>query len=350
MVWEHPLYLYSLVLIPLLLVGAWLRTRALTKNAEQFFDQGQKERLQLGFAPSRERIKHVFFLLAMTFLIIALAGPKIGTEVREVKQRGVDMLIALDVSASMNAEDVRPSRLEKAKFEINRLIERLDGDRVGLIVFTGEAFLQSPMTLDYSALRLFLEIVSTDQMPSSATDFASALEVAEQAFSALDSEEQENPMANTAARVLLIISDGEDHEQEYEDALKSLTDSQVSIYTLGIGTTAGTTIPLYEEGTGALVGYKRDRQGQVVTTALQREALQKIASQGGGSYYQIDRGNSGIDAFLARVDELEQGEFSSQEYADFKDQYQWLAGVGLLLFLLAWIIPGFSKKQFSFSG
>ena len=350
MVWEHPLYLYSLVLIPLLLVGAWLRTRALTKNAEQFFDQGQKERLQLGFAPSRERIKHVFFLLAMTFLIIALAGPKIGTEVREVKQRGVDMLIALDVSASMNAEDVRPSRLEKAKFEINRLIERLDGDRVGLIVFTGEAFLQSPMTLDYSALRLFLEIVSTDQMPSSATDFASALEVAEQAFSALDSEEQENPSASTAARVLLIISDGEDHEQEYQDALKSLTDSQVSIYTLGIGTTAGTTIPLYEEGTGALVGYKRDRQGQVVTTALQRDALQKIASQGGGSYYQIDRGNSGIDAFLARVDELEQGEFSSQEYADFKDQYQWLAGVGLLLFLLAWIIPGFSKKQFSFSG
>ena len=350
MVWEHPLYLYGLVLIPLLLVGAWLRTRALTKNAEQFFDQQQKERLQLGFSPSRERVKHGSFLLAMTFLIVALAGPKIGTEVREVKQRGVDMLIALDVSASMNAEDVRPSRLEKAKFEINRLIERLDGDRVGLIVFTGEAFLQSPMTLDYSALRLFLEIVSTDQMPSSATDFASALEVAEQAFSALDSEEQENPSASTAARVLLIISDGEDHEQEYEDALTSLTDSQVSIYTLGIGTTAGTTIPLYEVGTGALVGYKRDRQGQVVTTALQREMLQKIASQGGGSYYQIDRGNSGIDAFLARVDELEQGEFSSQEYADFKDQYQWLAGLGLLLFLLAWIIPGFSKKQFSFSG
>ena len=350
MIWEHPLYLYGLVLIPLLLVGAWLRARALTKNAEQFFDQEQKKRLQLGFAPSRERIKHVSFLLAMTFIIVALAGPKIGTEVREVKQRGVDMLIALDVSASMNAEDVRPSRLEKAKFEINRLIERIDGDRVGLIVFTGEAFLQSPMTLDYSALRLFLEIVSTDQMPSSATDFASALEITEQAFSALDSEEQENPMTNTAARVLLIISDGENHEQEYEAALKSLTDSQVSIYTLGIGTAAGTTIPLYEERTGALIGYKRDRLGQVVTTALQREALQEIASQGGGSYYQIDRGNSGIDAFLARVDELEQGEFSSQEYADFKDQYQWLAGVGLLLFLLAWIIPSFSKKQFSFSG
>ena len=219
--------------------------------------------------------------MGINILIVELAGPKIGTEVREVKQRGVDMLIALDVSASMNAEDVRPSRLEKAKFEINRLIERIDGDRVGLIVFTGEAFLQSPMTLDYSALRLFLDIVSTDQMPTSATDFASALEVAEQAFNALDSEEQENPISSTATRVLLIISDGEDHEQEYEDALNTLTDAQVSIYTLGIGTTAGTTIPLYEAGTGELVGYKRDRQGKVVTTALQREALQQIAAQGG---------------------------------------------------------------------
>jgi Ca-activated chloride channel family protein len=284
-------------------------------------------------------------------VIIALAGPKIGTEVREVKQRGVDMLIALDVSASMNAEDVRPSRLEKAKFEINRLIERLDGDRVGLIVFTGEAFLQSPMTLDYSALRLFLDIVSTDQMPSSATDFAAALDIASQAFSTLDSEntEQNNP-ASSAARVLLIISDGEDHEQEFSDPLKKLASERVSIYTLGIGTTAGTTIPIYEQGNGTLVGYKRDRQGRVVTTALQRETLQQIAAEGGGSYYQIDRGNSGIDAFLARVSELEQGEFSSQEYADFKDQYQWLASLGLFFFLVGWLIPSYTNPKNSSSG
>jgi Ca-activated chloride channel family protein len=345
MVWEHSIYLFGLVIIPLLILGVWFKVRSMRQRAAHYFDADQKERLQLGYVPTHATIKHGVFLLGMTFLIVALAGPKIGTEVREVKQRGVDMLIALDVSASMNAEDVRPSRLEKAKFEINRLIERLDGDRVGLIVFTGEAFLQSPMTLDYSALRLFLDIVSTDQMPSSATDFASALEVAEQAFNALDSEEQENPTASTAARVLLIISDGEDHEQEYEDALKTLTDAQVSIYTLGIGTTAGTTIPLYEAGTGELVGYKRDRQGKVVTTALQREALQQMAAQGGGSYYQIDRGNSGIDAFLARVDELEQGEFSSQEYADFKDQYQWLAALGLLFLLLSWLIPTYSAKK-----
>ena len=147
--------------------------------------------------------------------------------------------------------------------------------------------------------------------------------------------------------MLLIISDGEDHALETEDSLKTLPDDKLSIYTLGIGTSAGTRIPLYEAGTGELVGYKRDRQGKVVVTALQREALQQIAAQGGGSYYQIDRGNSGIDAFIARVDELEKGEFSSQEYADFKDQYQWLASFGLLLLLLAWFIPTYSVKKHS---
>ena len=263
MVWEHPIYLYSFLIIPLLILGVWFRVRSLRQRAANYFEASQKERLQLRYLPNRTTIKHSLFLLGMSFLIIALAGPKIGTEVREVKQRGVDMLIALDVSASMNAEDVRPSRLKKAKFEINRLIERLNGDRVGLIVFTGEAFLQSPMTLDYSALRLFLDIVDTDQMPSSATDFASALEVATQAFNTLDSEEKENSTATNASRVLLLISDGEDHEQEYEDVLKILTDAQVSIYTLGIGTSAGTAIPLYEKATGEFMGYKRDRQGKV---------------------------------------------------------------------------------------
>ncbi len=345
MVWENPIYLYTLGIIPFLVLLMWFRVRSLRQLTASHFEASQKKRLQLGYVHFRATIKHGVFLLGMSFLIIALAGPKIGTEVREIKQRGVDMLIALDVSASMNAEDVRPSRLEKAKFEINRLIERFDGDRVGLIVFTGEAFLQSPMTLDYSALRLFLDIVSTDQMPSSATDFASALKVAEQAFNALDFEEYVSPTASAAARVLLIISDGEDHEQEYEDALNTLTDSQVSIYTLGIGTTIGTTIPLYREGTVELVGYKRDRQGKVVTTALQPETLRQIAAQGGGSYYQIDRGNSGIDAFLARVNELEQGEFSSQEYADFKDQYQWLAALGFILLLLSWLMPSYSVSK-----
>lgn len=284
-------------------------------------------------------MKNIAMLFGLFFLTVALAGPKIGTEVREIKRQGIDMLVALDLSASMNAEDVRPSRLSKSKFEISRLIERLRGDRVGLIVFTGEAYLQSPMTLDYSALRLFLDIADTEQMPSSATDFKSAMETALDAFQALEDN------GNEAAKVLLIISDGEDHGQSYDEALTELVGENILIYTLGVGTNEGTTIPLYEEGSDRLIGYKRDNNGQVVTTKLQSQTLRNIANKGNGEYYSIERGNDGIDAFLARMDELEKGEFASQEYADYKNQYQWMGVLALLFIVVSVIMPSYSPKK-----
>lgn len=338
MIWENATYLWLLLLIPILVGLVWLRGRAIRNTQKKFFDSDLFDSLRIGFWEIGSSLKISLMVTGFIFLIISLAGPKVGTEVREVKRRGVDMLIALDLSASMNAEDVRPNRLDKAKFEIRRLIERLKGDRVGLIVFTGEAYLQSPMTLDYSALLLFLEIVDTDQMPSSATDFKAAMETSLAAFQSLEESSTE------AARVLLIISDGEDHGQSYDEALDNLIEANISVYTLGIGTQEGTTIPLYEEETGQLIGYKRDREGRVVTTSLQSNVLRQIASTGSGNYYSIERGNDGIDAFLARVDELEKGEFSSQEYADFKNQYQWLAALALLCFVAAIAVPNYRAK------
>ncbi len=338
MIWQEASFLWFLLIIPILISLVWWRGRSLKKIQDQFFERGLFDSLRIGFWETGNSIKTALMVTGFVFIIISLAGPKIGTEVREVKRRGVDMLIALDLSASMNAEDVRPSRLDKAKFEIRRLIDRLKGDRVGLVVFTGEAYLQSPMTLDYSALLLFLEIVDTDQMPSSATDFKAAMETSLAAFESLEETGTE------AAKVLLIISDGEDHGQSYSEALENLIDSNVSLFTLGIGTQEGTTIPLYEEETGQLIGYKRDREGRVVTTSLQSNTLRDIASSGNGSYYSIERGNDGIDAFLARVDELEKGEFSSQEYADFKNQYQWLAAIALLCFIAAVLFPNYRAK------
>lgn len=339
MIWESPLYLWLLLLIPVLIGLIWYKNKSIQKAQKKYFEEGLFNSLRKGYWSTGTAIKTVLFIVGFVFVFTALAGPKIGTEVREVKRRGIDMLIALDLSASMNAEDVRPSRLEKAKFEINRLIERLKGDRVGLVVFTGEAYLQSPMTLDYSALRLFLEIVDTEQMPSSATDFKSSMETAKAAFESLEENSTE------AAQVLLIISDGEDHGQSYEEALTDLVNSSIFVYTLGIGTTEGTTIPIYEKQSGELIGYKRDNDGKVVTTSLQRDVLRQIASKGNGNYYEIERGNDGIDSFLARVDELEKGEFSSQEYADFKNQYQWMGALGLLCFVCSVMIPGHKRKN-----
>lgn len=338
MIWQSPFLLWLLILIPVLIAGVWLRTKSLKKKREHIFSEQLFAKLRKGFWKPGDVLKTVFVIAGLSFLLLAMAGPKIGTEVREVKRQGVDMLIALDLSASMNAEDVRPSRLEKAKFEINRLIERLKGDRVGLIVFTGEAYLQSPMTLDYSALKLFLDIADTEQMPSSATDFKAAMETAITAFESLEENETE------AAKVLLIISDGEDHGQSYDASLQDLIDKNIYVYTLGIGTDEGTTIPLYEENSSNLIGYKRDRSGKVVTTSLQSDELRQIASKGNGTYYAIERGNDGIDAFLARVDELEKGEFSSQEYADYKNQYQWMGALALFCFTFAYLVP-VSRKE-----
>ncbi|MFP8489147.1 VWA domain-containing protein [Gracilimonas sp. Q87] len=333
MIWENALNLWWLLIIPLGIALLWWKSARIKNLQKRYFSDELFNSLREGFWPLGERLKNISMFAGIFFLIIALAGPKIGTEVREIKRQGIDMLVALDLSASMNAEDVRPSRLEKAKFEINRIIERLRGDRVGLIVFTGESYLQSPMTMDYSALRLFLDIADTEQMPSSATAFKPALETALEAFQSLEENGAD------ASKVLLIISDGEDHGQSYEEALRSLTNENILVYTVGIGTADGTTIPLYEEGTGDLIGYKRDNQGQVVTTKLQSQILRNIAQKGNGEYYSIERGNDGIDAFLARMDELEKGEFASQEYADYKNQYQWMGAMAFLLLLTSMLMP-----------
>ncbi len=339
MIWESSTFLWLLVLIPALIFFLWWKRKRILQKKKEYFSTELFSSLRQGFWPLGSRLKNIFMICGFSFLILALAGPKIGTEVREIKRQGIDMLVALDLSASMKAEDVRPSRLEKAKFEINRLIERLQGDRVGLIVFTGEAYLQSPMTLDYSALRLFLEIAETDQMPSSATDFKAAMTTALEAFNALEDTESE------ASKVLLIMSDGEDHGQSYNEALQNLVENDIRVFTIGIGTTEGTTIPLYEEGTNQLIGYKRDNEGRVVTTKLQSQTLRDIANTGNGEYYSIRRGNEGIDAFLARMDDLEKGEFASQEYADYKNQYQWMGALALLCIVLALLTPSYRKEH-----
>jgi len=333
MIWQDSIYLWFLLVVPLLVAASWWYNKQLDEKRRSYFGKELFERLRSGFWSLGQRIKMISLYTGIALLIIAAAGPKIGTEVREVKRQGVDLLIGLDLSASMNAEDVKPSRLEKAKYEISRLIDRLKGDRVGLVVFTGEAYLQAPMTLDYSALRLFLNIAETDQMPSSTTDFSAAMETADEAFDSIDDGEKDE-----AAKVLMIISDGENHGDSYDEALAKLREQNISVYTLGIGTESGGAIPLYDDS-GSLIGYKRNKQGKVVTSRLESQVLRSIAEEGGGKYYEIRSGGSGIDGFLGRLDELQQGEFASQEYADFKNQYQWLAGIGLLFMLLGMVFP-----------
>ncbi len=339
MIWQNPLILWLLPAIPLFIAAQWLYKKHQLEKREQFFEKPLFKKLYHGFWPTGSRIKTACLYAGLAFFIVAAAGPKIGTEVKEVQQQGIELLVALDLSASMNAEDVQPSRLAKAKYEISRLVNQLQGDRVGLIVFTGSAYVQVPLTLDYSALRMFLDIVETNQMPNTATDIKSAMQLAAKVFAT----ENDKAPKKEAAEVLLIISDGENHGDDYSQALQKLKEQGVTIYTLGIGTRAGGTIPVYSDN-GALIGYKRNDEGQIVTTELMPQVLKKIAQKGGGEYYQTGTGSSGISAFLSEINNLQQGTFADTKIVDYKNQYQWLIATGLFFFVISLLFPDYRKE------
>ena len=342
MIWENSSYLFFFALLPVLFFVFRFAKHRLNKQRLQYFDDKLWSKLLLGDAPVFQKVRSVLLWFGLSFLILAMAGPKVGTQVKEVKRRGVDLMVALDLSASMNAEDIKPSRLDKAKYEIRRMVDQLKGDRVGLVVFTGEAYLQSPMTLDYSAMRLFLNIAETDQMPSSSTNFDAAMQTSLEAFESMEEERA------GASRVLLIVSDGEDYGESYESTLKKLNDANISVFTIGMGTSTGGTIPQYNKS-GTLLGYKRDNDGRIVTTKLESSTLEKIAEEGKGSYFEVSRGNDGFDGFLQKMEQLEKGEFASQEYADFKNQYQLMVGLALGCFVLALLLPNYKEEEASWN-
>lgn len=337
MIWENSSILWLVLLLPVIYAGYWWYSKAQIKKREKLFDDRLLKDLRKGYWETGDKVRLFSMLLAALFFIVALAGPKFGTEVREIQRTGLNILVALDLSKSMNAEDVRPSRLDKAKFEVNRLVSRLQGDRIGLVVFTDEAFIQAPLTTDYSAMRLFLDIANTDQMPTSGTNFTSALNKSAEAF---DSIEREPGITN----VLLFIADGEHHGPDFSTALNQLTDRGVLIYTVGIGTLDGGPIPVYDPS-GRLVRYHRDASGNTVTTRLEQTTLREIASAGNGEYFEIRSGSDNIEPFFSRLDDLERGEFASQEYADYENQYQALLLIGVILLLTGLFFPDSIKSE-----
>jgi Ca-activated chloride channel homolog len=330
MIWENSSYLWLLLLIPVLYgLYYWYRIGQ-GKKREKLFDDRLLSQLRQNFWKTGDKIRLFAILGALLFFVVALAGPKIGTEVREAERSGLNIMVALDLSRSMLASDVRPSRLDKAKFEINRLVNRLTGDRIGLIVFAGEGYVQSPLTTDYSAMRMFLDISNPDQMPTPGTNFKSALDRAVESFESVDSQ--------NASDVLIFVADGENHGPDYSEPLQQLVNMGVIVFSVGVGTVEGGPIPEYDNQ-GRQIGYHRDSQGNTVTTQLGDQTMRDIASRGGGEYISIRAGNDTIEPLFSRLDELERGEFSIQEYADYKNQYQVLLFIGLLLFMTALFFP-----------
>jgi Ca-activated chloride channel homolog len=338
--WLYPIALWTLIAVPLVislaLFAAWKRRKA----HRAFGAASLVNRLAKDVSPRRRRYKTSVVALAVLFLALALAGPRLGTRLREARREGVDLVIALDVSHSMQAEDILPNRLAKAKFEVNNLIRELTGDRVGLVLFAGDAFVQCPMTLDYSAIRLFLDVADPSMIPIQGTDFGRAIDKAVEMLES-STNDDDDPAASDRTRALLIVSDGENHAPEMDEALRTARDAGVVLFAAGVGETRGVPIPVIQNGRRA--GYKEDAEGTVVSTKLEEEVLQDLAS--GGGYYRISRTSSSLPDFRDALLGLQRSEFDAQIFEEYDDKFQWPLALGLVFLLVEGLMGEHHRRR-----
>lgn len=320
---DNPYYLYLLLALPVvallfIVMMAW--KKRVRKN---FGDLELLKKMAPEKSINKTGFRFIAALLIITSLSFALVNPKVGTSLEKVKREGVDIVFALDVSKSMLAEDIAPNRLQKAKQIISRTLDELVSDRVGIIIYAGQAYPQLPITTDYGAARLFLKSVDTDLIPSQGTAIAEAVDLATQYF---DDEDQKN-------RVLVLLSDGEDHEKGYEDAAEEAANNGISIFTIGIGTTQGAPIPDINSK-GYQRGFKKDRDGEIVVSQLNPELLKQIAEEANGDYFNGKDIPKTVEFLMTTIEGMEKKEFESQVFSDYEDQFQWFLGLALFLLVV----------------
>ncbi|RPD91208.1 VWA domain-containing protein [Aureibaculum marinum] len=327
---EEKTYFYYFTVIAVLFL-AYLFVSLWKKRKQRLFaDSGLLEKLSPEISPFKSFFKTLMVALALSFLIIALVNPKMGTKLKTITREGVDVVFALDVSKSMLAEDVAPNRLEKSKQIISRIIDKLGSDRVGIIIYAGNAYPLLPITTDQAAAKMFLQNADPDMVSSQGTAINEALKLGKSYF---DDDEQTN-------RYLILLSDGEDHEENVSYIAEEATKEGVKIFTIGIGNADGGPIPVKRNGT--LVGYKKDREGEVVITRMNDETLKKIATEGNGEYIYGGNTTETVDYINDLLLKADKKEFETKQFSDFKDQFQWFLGLGILFLVFDALM--FNKK------
>ncbi|MGB5849507.1 MAG: VWA domain-containing protein [Ignavibacteriaceae bacterium] len=318
----HPEYLNALYLLPIVVIIFYLLYKNKNKLLEKFADKELHTVIVSSYSNVKNYVKFGLILLAFACLIIAAANPQVGTKLQEVKQTGIDVFILLDVSRSMNAEDIKPNRLEKAKYQISNLIQKLQGDRIGLIIFAGKAYIQFPLTTDYSAASLFLSAVDVNSVPQQGTAIGSAINLAVDSFDSSSTE-----------KVIITITDGEDHEGDIMEAVDNAVSNGIKIYTIGLGSTGGVPIPVYNSR-GDMVGFKKDNEGNSVLTKLDEESLKKIASAGNGEYFRGNNYEDYLDKIYNYLSELKKSEFGVKKVTDYEDRFYYFLIPAILLLII----------------
>lgn len=315
--------LFGLALIPLVAGLMWRGAAQRRRALARFGDLALVRQLSRSVNPRARAWKAVGLLAVLGLSVVAVARPQFGSRVETVRREGMDIVVALDLSTSMLAEDLAPNRLQRSKLEIQRLIERLDGDRIGLIAFAGQAFVQSPLTSDYGAARLFLNAMDTDLVPVQGTDLGAALELALDAFSDAPVEE----------RIIIVVTDGEDHEGGIGPAVDRALEAGVTIHAVGVGSADGVPIPEYDAA-GGPAGFKRDEAGAVVTTRLDETTLRQIVTRTGGRLYRSTPEASELTALIEEVANLGGREIDAREVTQYDEQFQIFLGAAILLLFL----------------
>lgn len=319
---ESPIYFYLLTLLPIivalfLLNLFWKRKRQAAFADLELFNQ---------LAPEKSSFKPILklgvLLLALACIIIALVNPKMGTKMETVKRQGIDIVFAVDISKSMLAEDVAPNRLEKTKQIVSQIINQLGNDRVGIVGYAGSAYPVLPMTTDYSIAKMYLQSMNTNMVSSQGTAFNDAIQLAVDFFDVKET-----------SKLIILISDGEDHGESAEQAVEMAKEKGVRIITIGVGTEKGGPIPLRDDK-GTIASYKKDQEGQTVITKLYPEVLKKIADNTKSKYIVGTATKDVVEEVKKSLDKIEKSEFESQQIADFESQYQWFLALGFLLLLV----------------
>ena len=317
----NPHILYLLLMVPVavaLFIFAQVRRR---RRLERFASSSLLAQLTPSASPARVRTKFILYTLAVVFLILAAARPQVGSKLREEHQKGIEMMLVVDVSNSMLAEDFEPNRLDRTKFAIDRVVESMKQDRIGVVAFAGEAQVQLPITSDYRMARAFARKLSPAMVRTQGTDLGAAIKLASMSFSS----------QSEGSRVMILITDGENHESDALEAAQAAAEKGIAIYTIGIGTPEGAPIMIGGD-------YLTDENGDMVVSKLDEKMLQEIASATGGAYVRATKQSIGLKEIVDRLKELDESDLATTRFEAFDEQYQYPLAVALLLLLIEWLI------------
>ena len=319
---EDPTYLYLLILLPILIAIRMYGLRKRKKQLAKFGDPVLLKRLMPDVSVARREVKFWLMLTAIALLIVILARPQMGTKINQEQRQGIEVIIALDISNSMKAEDVTPSRLDKSKMLVENLVDNFTNDKVGLTVFAGDAFVQLPITSDYVSAKMFLQNIDPSLIAAQGTNLAEAIELSSKSFTKQDK----------VGRAIIVITDGEDHEGGATEAAKEAKKNGMRVFVLGVGSPKGSPIP---DGNG---GYMKDNTGQEVMSALNEDMCKQIASAGGGAYIHVDNNNIAQQQLDNEIAKLQKGDILNVTYSEYDEQFQAVGILTILILIIETII------------